>query len=316
LMMTAQDKSRAYGDDNPPLTVSVSGFKNNDTLVPSVITGSPACSTPATATSPINGSPYKISCNTGSLTANNYTFAFVDGKLTVTPALLTVTADNKSRAYGAANPGFTFAIDGFKNSETASVLTTEPACTSIATASSPVGAYDITCSGAAAANYDFNYMKGALTVSQATLTVTANNQSRTYGAANLTFGFMITGFQNGEDATVLTTAPICTSVADASSNVGVYAITCAGGVAGNYAFSYGAGQLTITKTPLTVTPDDKSKTYGAAFTAFTGVIVGIKNNDNITADYASTGAAAGQAWASMTSRLRRMIPIANCLTTM
>ena len=43
----------------------------------------------------------------GTLTAANYSFAFVDGTLTVTAATLTVTADNKSKVYGDANPSLT-----------------------------------------------------------------------------------------------------------------------------------------------------------------------------------------------------------------
>ena len=50
--------------------------------------------------------------------------------------------------------------------------------------------------------------------------------------------------------------------------------------------------ITVLKAPLSVTPDNQSKTYGDVFSAFTGTIEGIKNSDNITAAYASDGAAA------------------------
>ena len=52
------------------------------------------------------------------------------------------------------------------------------------------------------------------------------------------------------------------------------------------------GSLTVNKAALSVTPDDQHKLYGEAFSAFTGSIVGIQNLDNITATYASDGAAA------------------------
>ena len=45
--------------------------------------------------------------------------------------------------------------------------------------------------------------------------------------------------------------------------------------------------------PLTVAPDNQAKTYGSTSSAFTGSIVGVTNGDNITATYASAGAASG-----------------------
>ena len=38
------------------------------------------------------------------LTSGDYTFTYVAGTLTVNAATLTVTADDKSKSYGAANP--------------------------------------------------------------------------------------------------------------------------------------------------------------------------------------------------------------------
>src|SRR3989441_9297288 len=43
---------------------------------------------------------------------------FVNGQLTITKATLTVTADNKTREYGDANPAFTASYGGVKKSET------------------------------------------------------------------------------------------------------------------------------------------------------------------------------------------------------
>src|SRR5205823_14136797 len=43
--------------------------------------------------------------------------AFVNGQLAVTPATLTVTAVDKSREYGLANPAFTASYSGFRNGQ-------------------------------------------------------------------------------------------------------------------------------------------------------------------------------------------------------
>ena len=57
---------------------------------------------------------------------NNYAFTLVGGTLTVTRAPLTVTAENKSRTYGAANPPLTLSFSGFVNGDNASVIDTLP----------------------------------------------------------------------------------------------------------------------------------------------------------------------------------------------
>src|SRR5207244_1944585 len=194
LEVTANDKSRIYGDVNPGFDATISAFKNGETLATSGVTGAASCSSAAAPTSPVSGSPYAISCALGTLAAANYDFTYVTGHLTVTVAHLTVTAQNKSREYGDANPAFTHLTTGFKNSETESVLTTAVACGSAATATSSVAgsAYDITCSDGVAANYDFTYVTGHLTVTVAHLTVTAQNKSREYGDANPAFTHLTT----------------------------------------------------------------------------------------------------------------------------
>ena len=53
---------------------------------------------------------------------SNYTLTFVPGTLTISKAPLSVTADAKSKTYGAADPGFTVSYLGFVNSETPAVL--------------------------------------------------------------------------------------------------------------------------------------------------------------------------------------------------
>ncbi|SMC67494.1 Ig-like domain-containing protein [Pedobacter africanus] len=84
--------------------------------------------------------------------------------LIVNKALLTIAADNKERFAGTANPVLTVSYSGFVNSETNAVLTTVPTVSTTATIGSPVGDYPITVSGAAAANYSFNYVAGTLKV--------------------------------------------------------------------------------------------------------------------------------------------------------
>jgi Ca2+-binding RTX toxin-like protein len=75
------------GSAVPPLTASYSGFVNGDNS--SVLSGAPSLSTTATPASPPGA--YPISVAQGTLSAANYTFTFVAGTLTVTPATSSAT---------------------------------------------------------------------------------------------------------------------------------------------------------------------------------------------------------------------------------
>src|SRR5213079_3470270 len=128
-----------------------------ETLATSGVTGSPSLTTTATATSSVASGPYTITAAVGTLAAGNYTFSFANGELTVTKASLTVTADDKSRVYGDANPVFTASYGGFKNGETlaTSGVTGSPSLTTTATGTSAIGSYAITAGAGtlAAPNY-------------------------------------------------------------------------------------------------------------------------------------------------------------------
>src|SRR5205807_4631414 len=120
------------------------------------------------------------------------------------PADLTITADNKSKVYGATNPTLTATITGYVNGDTASVVSGTPALSTGATPSSAVGTYPITAAQGTlgAANYTFTFVNGTLTVTPASLTVTADNKSKVYGATNPALTATITGYVNGDTASV------------------------------------------------------------------------------------------------------------------
>ena len=81
LTVTANNQSRLFGQANPPLTYTISGFVGGDTSA--VVSGTAACTT--TATQGSTGGSYPITCTAGTLSAPGYSFAtFVAGTLTVT----------------------------------------------------------------------------------------------------------------------------------------------------------------------------------------------------------------------------------------
>jgi parallel beta-helix repeat protein len=85
----------------------------------------------------------------------------------VTPAPLTITADNQTKLYGAALPALTASYSGFVNGDTPASLTTQPTLNTAATAGSPVGDYDILVSGATDPNYAIKFVNGTLTITAA-----------------------------------------------------------------------------------------------------------------------------------------------------
>jgi hypothetical protein len=102
LTVTAKNLTSVYGQSLPTLTYAYSGFVNNDPS--SVVSGTPALSTNATlASSP---GTYPITVMTGTLTAANYSFLYVNGTLTIQSAsqtALTLSAGSML-AYTASEP--------------------------------------------------------------------------------------------------------------------------------------------------------------------------------------------------------------------
>ena len=74
-----------------------------------------------------------------------------------------------------------------------------------------VGAYAITPAGLTSTNYVITFASGTLTISQAALTITADNQSKAYGMALPGLTVSYSGLVNGDTAASLTTPPAVTT---------------------------------------------------------------------------------------------------------
>lgn len=82
----------------------------------------------------------------------------------VNPAPLTITANNAMKILDAPNPAFSANYRGFVNGDSPASLTGTLSCTSIASTTSPVGSYPITCSGQSSNNYNITYLAGTLKI--------------------------------------------------------------------------------------------------------------------------------------------------------
>ncbi|HSL28108.1 MAG TPA: MBG domain-containing protein [Anaerolineales bacterium] len=289
LTVTADDQTATYGDV-PVFTFQYAGFQHSDDAGDVDI--APTCNVAGPHT---NVGTYTITCFGG--VDNNYDFTYANGTLTVKPAALTITADVKSKTYGDANPTLTASYDGFVNGDGPEDLDTPVALATTADASSPVGGYPITASGASDANYTISFVNGTLTVNARLLTITADDQNKTYGEPFTFTGteFSVVGLVNGDDVASVT---LTSTGAAASAPVGDYPIVASnatGSGLDNYTISYENGTLSVGPKALTITADDQNKTYGEDFT-FDGTEFttdGLVNGDSVNSvTLTSTGAPA------------------------
>ena len=274
LSATVNNSTKVYGSNNPTFTINYSGLKNGET-VPVWITA-PTFQTDATKQSGVGQYAVKA---INAVPKNYNLSAITAGTLTITPAPLTIKANNASRLYFEDNPSFSFTCSGFQNNETSSVLTTLPSYTTNAVKTSNVGTYTITPSGAKANNYTMSYQTGTLTISKRNLTATPNSTSREYGDANPNFTISYSGFVNNETQSAIAVKPSATSSAMPTSPVGNYTINLSGGSATNYNLILKTGTLTVTKAPLSARVYDETKVYGSNNPYFAIKYSGLKNGE-------------------------------------
>jgi hypothetical protein len=168
LTITADSKTMTYGGQFPALTASYSGLVNGDTPATFATSpnSAPTVSTTATASSSVSKTPYAITAAGAS--DSDYTISYVAGGLTVMPAALTISADNKTMPFGGPIPALTVTYNGLVNGDTPATFSvspnTAPTVTTTAKPTSAVGPYQITAGGASDANYTIQYAPGTLTV--------------------------------------------------------------------------------------------------------------------------------------------------------
>lgn len=250
----------SYSSSNP----AVAGFEGN-TLV---IKG--AGVTDITATQPGN---------------NDYSAATpVTHTLVVNKALLTAKADDKTRLQGEANPVFTISYSGFVPDDDINDISMKPTATTPALQSSPPGTYPITPAGGDAANYQFKYEEGVLTVNaaQQPQVITFNAlPAATYGAVD------IQTTATTSSNLPLTYASSNPAVATIDNNglihlAGAGSATITVSQAGNSAFSPAVPvtqTLIVAPAALTITAENKTKLVGQPNPAMTAQYTGFVNNE-------------------------------------
>ena len=154
---------------------------------------------------------------------------------------LTLMVNRCEREYGEDNPIFTYTAEGGSFSG-------EPEITCEATKTSPAGIYPITISkGSIDFDGKITFIDANLSVTRATLTITADDKTMTEGEDMPELTVTYTGFKNNETEDVLIRKPTLRTTGSSQNGPGTYPIYVSGAYAENYLFKYVDGKLTILK---------------------------------------------------------------------
>jgi MBG domain (YGX type)/IPT/TIG domain/PKD domain len=261
LTIFAQPESVTYGS-TPTYSAGYGGFVNADTS--SVVSGLSCKALDG------NGQPvgpetavgqYTITCSGAQ--APGYTISYESARLDINPARLTVTANNETMTYGGPVPNLSASYSGLAGGDSANSLSALTTCQTPANSRSPVGTYPVDCQ-MDDANYQITRQQGTLTVTPTQLTITASSPDTTFGQPVPAITPTDAGFKNGDTASALNPAPVCSTPANASSPVGSYSSSCSGATARNYAINYVNGTVTIEAAGSAVTPATASTTVTTA----------------------------------------------------
>jgi hypothetical protein len=257
--VTADNKTKTYGDANPTLTATVVGEVSGGDAINYTLS--------TTASEFSNVGPYPITITLGS--NPNYNVSATNGTLTVTQKAASIVANDKSKTYGDDNPSLDATVTGTVNGD---VLNYTLATTAVKF--SGVGPYPITVTSGSNPNYNVSITNGTLTVTQKAASIIANNKSKTYGDDNPSLDATVTGTVNGDLLNY-----ILATTAVKFSSVGDYPITVTLGSNPNYAVTPTNGMLHINKRNITITADAKFKCLNSPDPTLTAQATNVVNGD-------------------------------------
>ena len=248
--ITAEAKTKVYGDNDPVLTYQIS---EGNLVYQDAFTG--------TLTRVAGDMVGNYDITQGSVALNsNYNLSFVKGNLEITKRPITITADDKTKVYGNEDPELTYQVTTvnplylvtsgnlvFQDTFTGS-LTRE--------VGENVGTYDITQGTVVLSdNYALSYVKGTLEITQRPITVTADSQGKVYGTADPALTYRITEGALAYDDTFTGNLD-----RDYGEDVGNYLIQQGSlSLSNNYTLTYNLSSLEIIQRSLTITATELEK---------------------------------------------------------
>lgn len=177
-----------------------------------------------------------------------YDVSYASGTLTIDKRALTVTATGQNKTYDGTTAGTVTYGDNRVNGDSLTVSGTATFADKNVANGIDVNVSGISISGADAGNYNLTGTTATTTadIAKATLTVTADNLTRTQGQANPAFTASYSGLGAGDTAASLTGGLTFATTATTTSPAGSYAINLTGTLASpNYIVSYVNGVLTV-----------------------------------------------------------------------
>jgi hypothetical protein len=281
LTVTASNQSKVYGT---AVTPAGTEFTVNGLIGTDSVTSVTLNSTGYAATASVAASPHAITPSAAVGTGlTNYNIVYAPGTMTVTARAVAVSADAKTKVYGADDPELTYQL-------TSGTLVGSDAFSGALAreAGQNVGSYAIEQGSLTlGTNYNITFTGANLTITPATLAVTAQPKTKEYGSDDPALTYLTSGLQFTDTPGGVLTGAL-SRVAGETVAGSPYAIGQGSLVAnGNYIIVFTPSTLTITPTALTVVAQARTKVYGEADPVLTYSASGFKFSD--TAEYVLTG---------------------------
>ncbi|MCR5296474.1 MAG: hypothetical protein K6E17_03600, partial [Clostridiales bacterium] len=232
--LKADELSKVYGSDDPTLTAVPDGLVGEDTLNYTLARAEGE-----------NVGDYDITVTLGS--NPNYTVTETGNVFHITPKPVTLKADELSKVYGSEDPTLTAVPDGLVGEDTLNY-------TLVRAEGENVGDYAIAITLGSNPNYTVTETGNTFHITPKPVTLKADELSKVYGSEDPTLTAVPDGLV-GEDTLNYTL------VRAEGENVGDYAITVTLGSNPNYTVTETGNTFHITPLAITITADDKTKTY-------------------------------------------------------
>ena len=249
ITISAEDKTKVYGVTDPSLTHSITAG--------SIVSGDSETGV-FTRTAGETAGTYTITQNTLTY-GDNYDETYEEEYLTITNATVTLTVLDYTKVYNKQfieSSNLSFTATGLVNGDTIDSLLGTPVYTVSGTATNTVGTYSITLSGLSHPSYNIEYVGANATITPATLTITADTLSKTYGDADPELTHTTIGLISGDTPTGTLTRTV-------GEDVGTYTISNDNLTYGNnYIEVFESGTLTITTKAVSVTANAQTKVHG------------------------------------------------------
>ncbi len=218
------------------------------------------------------------------MASTDYTFAFVNGTLTINQKNASVTPDPATKVYGDSDPAFTGTLVGFLPADGVTATYSRTAGETVAGSPYTISA-TLSPSGVLG-NYNITYNTANFTITTKNASVTPNPATKVYGDSDPAFTGTLAGFLPADGVTATYSRTAGETVA--GSPYTISAALSPSGVLSNYNITYNTANFTITTKNASVTPDPAGKTYGQSDPAFSGTLSGFLPADGVTATYSRT----------------------------